>query len=179
MAHPAVVIDTTVGGANANSYVTLAEVDDYLATHRLFVSGWSTGVDADRIAAIIWAMLLIEARIKWKGIKSTSIQSLSWPRYGAIDDDGYLIGYDYTSEVYIIPEYLKHAVSELAYLLKLSDRTAEVSSKGLNSLKLDVISLDFNEYNVSETIPDSVMGYLIDLGTIKGPSSGIASLVRT
>lgn len=179
MAHPAVTINVTVGGIAANSYVTLIEVDGYLDTHRGFVSGWSTGVDATRIAAIIWAMLLLETRIKWNGIKSDPKQALAWPRYGAVGREGHLIGYNYTTNVYEIPDNLKHAVSELAYLLKLTDRTAEVSSTGLNGLTLDVIKLDFNTKDKSETIPDSVMGHLLDIGVLVGPGSGTATLVRT
>lgn len=178
MAHSALVIDNTVGGANANSYVTLVEVEDYLITHRNFVSSNWTGTDAEKTASIIWAMGLIETRIKWSGLKKTTTQALDWPRYHVFDENGHIIGYDYSTLVYIIPDHLKHAVCELTYLMHISDRTAEPSSKGLNKLKVDVIELDFDSLDVTETIPESVMGYLTDLGFLKGPGSSMVSLVR-
>lgn len=179
MAHLPIDMDNTVGGSQATTYITLAEANDYHADHRNFNTQWTTANDTDKTRAILWAMHLIETRIRWKGVKADAKQNLDWPRYYAYDENGYLYGYDYTDQEYIIPFMLKDAVSELSFLLLISDRTAEPDSKGLKSLTVDVIKLEFNTLDVTETIPESVMGLINGLGTYNGPGSGVVSLVRT
>ena len=179
MAHDPLHLNTVVGGPDSDCYLTLVEAEHYHDEHRNFNTAWTTANDTDKTRAMLWAMALIESRILWKGVKATSTQQLAWPRYYAYDNDGYLLGYDYTAGAYIIPEFVKFAVAELAYLLLISDRTADASSKGLKGLTVDVIKLEFDASNEVKTIPESVLGLLIGLGTYKGPGAGQVSLVRT
>jgi len=178
VAHEPIDMDDTVGGRYSTTYTSLIEVDHYHADHRNFNTAWTNANDTDKTRAILWAMALIETRIKWKGIKASSLQALEWPRYYAYDNNGYLYGYNYHTNEYIIPEILKFAVAELAYLLIVSDRTAEPSSKGLKGLTVDVIKLEFDASDVTETIPESVMGLINGLGTYNGPGASTVSLVR-
>jgi hypothetical protein len=72
----AVTVIETVGGASANSFVSVAEADAYLEA-RLNSSAW-TGTEPKKIA-------LIEAtrefnRLDWRGDRVTTTQALVWPR---------------------------------------------------------------------------------------------------
>lgn len=179
MADASTTLDTTVGGTDSSSYITLDEADHYHANHRNSNTEWDAATDLEKSRAILWAMGLIETRFRWNGVKASAANSLEWPRYYAFDSNGYLYGYDYTAQEYIIPQKLKDAVAELAYVLIVKDTTAELSSKGLKGLTVDVIKLEFDSSDEPKTIPQNVLGLLTGLGAYKGPGAGQVSLVRT
>lgn len=65
----ALVIDTTLEGANANSYAEVAEVDAYHEA-RLHNSLWKSITDVEvKKAAIIWATRVLDSYMNWKGVK--------------------------------------------------------------------------------------------------------------
>lgn len=156
----ALVFDTTVGGLNANSYVTVQEATDYNDA-RLF-STWDSNSQEDQEAALAWATSILDYSFEWSGAKYTIEQALRWPRYGALDRDGQLFDSDE------IPAELKDAVSELARLLISGDRTAEGGTEGLKRLKVDVIELEFDKLDRAPTVPDEVYQMISHLGRLKG-----------
>ena len=78
MADPTPVLDATIGGANSNSYVTLAEADAYFAgtAHN---SEWGTHHDGYKEAALIQATQWLDL-LGWAGKCCASTQRLQWPR---------------------------------------------------------------------------------------------------
>lgn len=104
-------IDATVGGADANAFVTVAECDTYF-DERLNVSAWSDASADDKIRAVIMATRDV-SRLEFVGVRVTTTQALSWPREYATNPD--TSGYeDYWYEADVIPDRVKYATMELA-----------------------------------------------------------------
>lgn len=79
----ALIIENGTIVANANSYVSIAVLNDYL----LSIGVTTTASDAVKESYLILAMQYLEAlRNKFKGSKVSSLQTLQWPRqYVQID----------------------------------------------------------------------------------------------
>lgn len=145
MAIPA--LDSTIGGASANSYIaTIEEADNFLDA-RLNSDAW-TGANADDKNR---ALLMAAARMQsenWLGNRATATQRLAWPRVGAQKVDpvgsvswghmGYWGGYAEQYSSTEIPQPVKDAQCELAlaYLEGFSDGEGEAmesfSTDGVN-----------------------------------------------
>lgn len=99
------VLDATLGGASADSYVTEVEYLDYALKR-----GWTvtTGAEADLRAA----RLYLDNAYNWKGYKATDAQALRWPRVVG----GYVDSYAVPSDA--IPQPIKDAQCEMAYLIQ-------------------------------------------------------------
>lgn len=99
---------TTIGGASADSYGTLAEYQAYGAS-----MGWTMGADdaADEVNLRRGALAL-DRGYSFKGYPAASTQALEWPRL----DVGYVNGYDVASTV--IPQDIKNAQFEVAFLIQ-------------------------------------------------------------
>lgn len=116
----------TPGGASDNSYATLVEAEAYFANRlNSAVNGdWTNdpaGVARSndvKSAALITATLRIDEE-QFLGIKVLTTQALKWPRYGVIDEDGYM----FLST--IIPERVKQATYICALELLKADFISE------------------------------------------------------
>lgn len=105
----AATIDETVGGENANSYVTLAEADAFFEEQALSTA-WDAAADDDKNRALISATRRLDQE-DFRGVPVNSLtgkassdtQALQWPRSGA----GFLKT--------VIPEPIKRATMKLAY----------------------------------------------------------------
>ncbi len=173
----ALVLDATVAGENANSYITAADADTYYEG-RLFASDWTGASDSTKEAALVWATRMLDYSFDWTGSKYTLEQALRWPRFGALDRDGQLFD---SNE---IPTELQYAVSELARLLITEDRAAEPGTMGLEKLKVDVIELTFDKLDRAATVPDEIYQMISHLGKLNISASGggqvhAATLIRT
>lgn len=107
-------IDATVGGAAANSYVTLTVAQSYFDA-RLETEAWDDATEEQQEAALVMAALRLEQE-PWVGCEVTSTQALRWPRYGATKRNGWA----YLSTE--VPVDVQNAQCELA-LGFLSDST--------------------------------------------------------
>lgn len=117
-------IVATAGASNANSYVTLAEAEEYFCAKP--DSAWSSETKEDlKIAALIQATRTFEA-LPWMGKKyqewpegHTLYQALAWPRIGRNSweswdaNDGLPYCFDSSSNL-IIPRDIKWALMEQA-----------------------------------------------------------------
>jgi len=105
-------VDATVGGANANSYVEVAEADTYF-DERMGTADWD-GVSADdRARALIMATRRIDQE-PFEGVKADfdpEDQALAWPREAADGPDGHVFDHDE------LPERIKQATYELALVI--------------------------------------------------------------
>lgn len=98
-------IDSTPGGAAADSYVSVAEADAYWAKRSS--SAWAAADTEFKEAALVRATSFVDAEYTWKGVRRTAEQALAWPRYD-VCLDGYPLSPDE------IPLKVKDAVCELA-----------------------------------------------------------------
>ena len=123
----AITIDATVGGASANSYITLSDangiVEGLIADDD--VTAWDSATDDNKNRALYTAAVRVD-RERFLGARVTNTQALQWPRQGVRKPDTYIntysIGFpfristDYFSETEI-PEQVKKAQVILAVYL--------------------------------------------------------------
>lgn len=130
-------VDSTVGGANSNSYLTVEEADAYWEAH-LYADAWN---DTDKEAAVIWATRVMDASFVWTGQAATATQALGWPREGMYTRNGFPIAND------VIPVDLKNATAELAGQLAASNltETNEAARAGLTKLKVGPVELGWTD----------------------------------
>lgn len=172
----AIVIDASVGGASSNSYCTLAEAETYHDS-RLHNEDWTTGTDANKNIALVWATRLLDEWVDWNGSKVEFMdeQVLRWPRYNVQDRDGE----DFDSD--IIPQFLKDATAELGKDLLAEDVTADADTKGYSQMKIDVLSftIDKTDRDATTVLSDTVQSMVEPYGVIRSRgSSGSVELLR-
>lgn len=101
-------LDTTISGATADSYATLAEYQAYGAA-----LGWTlSGVDATDEQHLRRAAQVLDRQFSWPGYPTVDGQALQHPRFTTIIVDGRELRSD---EVH---QRLKDAQCELAYLIQ-------------------------------------------------------------
>lgn len=120
----AAVIDATLSGASANSYVTLAAANTYFETVP-DSSTWTNKTDDQKNRALISATRWIDA-LSFYGDRCTTTQALKWPRNNYTVD-----GIDLACS--LIPEGIKTATYELARALA-NDTDAIIGSTGTTGL---------------------------------------------
>lgn len=137
----AVTIDATVGGASANSHVTLAEADAYMEA-RLNSTTWDDATADTKNRALVEATRELTV-LPWAGLRVTDTQALSWPRDWVTNPDD--PNYDYYANN-VIPRRISDATCELAFQFVKAgttdvasrDTTAEVVRK-----KVDVLETEY------------------------------------
>ncbi len=168
-------LDATAKGANANSYATEAEADDYNdgipAAH---TADWDAATTTSEVKedALMTATRLLDEQVEWEGTISDQDQRLRWPRTDVFDADNR----EYDGDT--IPQWLKDATSEYARLL-IGKYLPKEPTRGIDMLKTGEVTIDFNEYQVPRMLPRSVRSLIPKAaGTIKGASMSRAA-VRT
>lgn len=167
-------LDATVGGANANSYLTVVEADAYFST-RYKVTAWGQVASSVKEALLIEATRLLDSLVDWKGELYNSSQALRWPRHWALDQDGRVIDSN------VIPVGVKNLVCEVALYI-LTNSGYDASDNPLTSLRLSTITLKFNEKVISGGFPKNVVDLISPWGWYKVSQPGgigMATLVRT
>lgn len=119
MAIPA--LNTTIGDAAANSYISVADAEAYMDS-LLNASSWTGATSDDKTRSLLTAARRLD-RENWLGTRATKTQRLAWPRVGAVKPDpvgaavgygGYWGGYGETYASTEIPQPVKDAQCELA-----------------------------------------------------------------
>jgi len=185
-------IDATIGGANANSYLTVAAADA-LTESMLGTLAWTTATSDSKIRALITATRGLDT-LGWIGSRATTTQALDWPRTDASCD-----GTDYASTA--IPTPILYATFDLANsllttpTLLLTPPTSSTSlipgipNRTLSKLKADVLELTFRS-DVSASAqaivnPLTALPHLattlgcLTTSTIPGGTSRIINRVRS
>ena len=160
----ALVLVTTPGADDANTYSTLAEAEAYHET-RLHNDDWNSAASADKNKALAWATRLLDDLIDWFGSKTDVYQPLRFPRYNLVDTDGQIF------DSSIIPQFLKNATAEYAMHLIIGDRIKETDLKGYQSIKVASIRITPDKYDNPAFIPPSVWEMIKDYGVRKQNSS--------
>lgn len=136
-------IDATVGGASANSYVTLNEaqaiIDGFVEDPD--IQHWNAGNTDSRNRALFTATQRLD-RERFLGARATDTQALQWPRTGVRKPDTYINTYavgfpfrittDYFTDTEI-PTQIKYAQVILAAYLH--NNTAGLALSGLEDYR--------------------------------------------
>ncbi len=175
----AAVIDATVGGANSNSYCTVAEADAFHES-RLYSDTWDNATPDQKVRALITATRLLDEHMEWAGSPATVEQNLCWPRVATFDTEGYL--YDHINRQIgsdEIPQKLKEATAEFARILLDGDRTGD-TTEGISQVQVGSIAVSFSENRPAprKVIPDAVMEMISLWGEQTTASSCTVALVR-
>lgn len=117
-------MSATVG---VNSYVTVEEATTYYAARYGF-DAWAASTFKD--AALVSAAQVLDNYATWFGDKTDYAQPLQFPRVGIDHAD--------------VPEEVKDAQCEIAYLIITNQSTSQVADDPLTSLKAGSLALSFN-----------------------------------
>lgn len=159
----ALVVEDGTGKANAESYVSVAEVTAYFAGRGSRADDWDAIEDQE--AAIRGAMsyLLQVYSGQWAGLRSTDAQALDWPRINVPWRDS-PAG---TRPDNVIPSELKAACAELALRTADGDLLADTERETLSE-RVDVISVTYAQGRSQQTQYPAVHGLLRSLLTAGG-----------
>jgi hypothetical protein len=180
----AISIDATVGGANANSYLTLnnaqAIIDGFVQDAD--VIAWASATTDQKNRALFTATQRLD-RERFLGARATDTQALQWPRTGVRKPDTYIntyaVGFPFriTTDYYTeteIPQQVQYAQVVLA--VYLHNNPDGIGLSGLEDYKnvkigsIDVTpNLGYGAVGVDK-IPPIVERYLTGL-RISGPGN--------
>lgn len=164
----ACTIDATVGGVDANSYITIADANTYFETVS-YSSTWDDAADDDKCRALQTATRQLDTSFDFVGFVSSSTQALLWPRDEVIGPNGYAEDSD------AIPVRIQQATAELAQQLLASNRQADsdTETEGIQRLRLGAgLEIYFKSSVVAKPIPDVVATLVGDYGRLRGKGGG-------
>lgn len=166
-------IVTTVGGASANSYASIAQATAYNAAH-IHGASWAAAVELDQCKALQTATRTLDAMMDWYGEVVSDTQALLWPRYHAYGGNGLTV----PSTIY--PPELVNATAELARLLLASDLSADLpaDAQGVSAMTVGPLSFTFREGAQAQQLPSIVYFMIQHLGSLRQRGAGSVSLER-
>lgn len=163
-----VVNNTPLDSAN-NSYASLAESDEYVATRivdEATRTAWEDLDEDQKATYLVNASRTIDNLCEWIGDKYSRDQGLDWPRVNAYVD-GYVV------DQITFPLPVVEATVEMALWSMVNSGAVTVSSNSqYDSIKVGPIAIDFNESaGIASTrhFPDIVAILLQDYGGIHAP----------
>lgn len=153
----ALVVETGDGLSTAESYISVADADIYIAAYKSDVTAWDAATTTAKEIAARQATMWLDGKSRWRGTKSTRTQALDWPRYGAYDDSGYLLDG--------VPVDLERATAEVMYLIINGDTITETVSRGTQVKKEKVgdIEVEYFPGAMQKPIYPEVMRLLSEL----------------
>jgi hypothetical protein len=170
-------LDSTVGGSAANSYADVAAADAYFV-NSYGKTLWAAVSAPNKEILLIEATRLLDTLVKWKGYRSTSIQSLAWPRAWVKDPDGYYgqseftdgnLGGPYLPNDEIGPQ-IKNIQFELAYSI-LAGGGFQNDENPLSRVKVGPILVDYVATVKSQGFPAIVRDMISKWGQYQVTSS--------
>ena len=167
-------IEATVGGENSNSYITLAEAEDYFA-ERLHADAWAGASEADKEKALLTACRHLEQLRYWDGNRPAFTdprQRLRFPR--VIDTDA--------AGAFVIPHPVKEAQCEEALALLARgtehERRRSLQAAGVKSFAVDGLSESYDsgadrQVLLSAEARSLLVGYISRGGVIATSDSAV------
>lgn len=174
--------DSTVGGASANSYLSVADADTLAAYHRKKAT-WDAMTTAEKEIYLVSSTARID-REKYAAYPTASDQRLKWPRK-YVKKSTYEFSSDVQTEDYWdwvqlidsnfwwasdeIPEPLRLAVFELAIWFRRIDlgemSIDEEDQELFSDISTGAVQVKMRDNNLGmERLPQHIQGYLKDLG---------------
>jgi hypothetical protein len=159
----AAVIDATLGGASANSYVTLADADAYFDTTP-DSTNWDNKTTDQKNRALISATRWIDA-LSFYGDRCSETQALKWPR-----EDYKVDGIELACT--LIPVGIEVATYELARALA-NDTDAITGNTGTTGIydevELGELKVKYNKTSQTSGVINNVFDVYPWLQTYLGP----------
>lgn len=146
-----------------NSYVTVAEADDYFAD-RLDVAAWTSADSTQKAQALVSATAMLD-QMNWTGVAISESQKLAFPRSGSYFDPKYGAVITLTDAT---PDRVLSATNELAYHLLNNDGLMD-DTGGAKSISVGQIRLDFVEK--PNKVPSSIRTLIKPLLLNQGSNS--------
>ena len=185
----AISIDATVGGASANSYITLSDANSIVEGLIVDddVSAWDGSNTDNKNRALYTAAQRID-RFRFLGARVSDTQALEWPRSGVRKPDTYtnLYGLSFPNRIVAdyytdteIPDRVKNAQVVLAvYLNNNRDGLGLSGLEDFNNLSIGGLNVTPNFYVAvgADRIPPMVERYLTG---IKIGGAGNLSIKRS
>jgi len=165
-----VIVETGQIIENANSYVTIAEITEWVLSNP-HDSTWAALADAAMNGYAVMACRVMEEQMDWDGWQTDDEQARDLPRSGMVDKNGNYIDSDE------IPTSVKNAQSELARLLALIDRTADPDTAGFKEIGVGSIKLVIDKFDRSPVMADAVWNMIHFLGS-KISLKGVSEVIR-
>lgn len=169
--------DATIGGASANSYITVAKADELapLLVSSVRSAAWlAISPDTSKEVFLMRAAKLLETYMDFDGTKVSSSQALAWPRDWVYGLDGSTA---YASDV--IPLPVAEAQTLLAINLSEDFDQAAASGSPIESFKLSSLAIKFDTDRAargSMLLPAEVVEKLRGFGDYAG-TSGLARAI--
>lgn len=179
-----IAIDATAGGANANSYLTLADAQAIVdgLVEDADVTAWASATTDQKNRALYTATQRLD-RERYLGARSTDTQALQWPRTGVRRPDTYIntyaVGFPFriTTDYFDdneIPTQIKQAQVVLAvYLNNNKDGLGLNGLEDYSSVSIGPISVTMNPSNPQagvDNVPPLMERHLTGL-RISGPGN--------
>ena len=149
-----VTVEDGTGVADANSYASVAQADNYFAS-RPRSSSWTPLTDDQKGQYLIHATRLLDASVIWSGEKVDDDQALQWPRH---------LDASLESE---FPPNIPVALLELAYALIGKDLTKEPAIAGYERVKVGPIEVEADPGSRPASIPRFVRDLIAPYGTAR------------
>ena len=168
-----IVVVTTAGAKDANSFASLDEGNTYHEGHSQGAV-WTAASEDARNRALVTATRQLDAWFDWDGDVAFAEQVLLWPRKGVVGRTGYLL------DSKTIPPVIRDATAELARS-RLTDAGPTDSADDIQRLKAGPVDITFREGKETFVIPEEVLILVKHIGTSRLGRSRFttARLVRT
>lgn len=176
-------VEDGTGLAAANSYVSVAEANDYF-TGRLYASAWTAAATTDKEKALVLASLVIDAQVRFNGGRLNQSQGLQWPRVNCPDPDwkentnssSDENGFMPSNEV---PKLIRQATCEMGKELLTADRTL-TENEGINQISLPgAFHVQFQAKDRRPLLSRLVISMVSRYGQVISASTSVAKLIRT
>jgi len=151
--------DSTIGGAESNSYATIAELDAIFEL-RINSGAWTALAESEKQAYAATATMMIEAFVQWNFYKQSEDQALWWPVSIYPDE---------------IPSAIVRAVAEqILYMLTNGDSSINPKAlmKGISEVKVEGIGITFDKRFIANKLCDLIGGLINGLGVVSGSAVG-------
>lgn len=128
----ALIVETGSGSTTAESYLSVADADTYLAAYGQ--TSWAATATGSKEIALRKATRYIDTKFsaRWKGKRSNETQALDFPRQNITDYDGWTISST------IVPQKLKDATAELAFRALTEDIFIDLTASTQNVVRTKV-----------------------------------------
>lgn len=182
----AIEVEDGTGLDNAQSYVTVEELDGYYELHLYPPSGWATTTEAQKEAALVMATRLLDSAVEWKGAPVNEQQALGWPRYGVTliydagaqatgviitGNENITVTGEHLVASNIVPKAVKDATMELSRYLLAADRAVAQDTPAIKRQKVDVLEREYFEGARPDLLPDEVLR-LVRRYCLSAPAGG-------
>lgn len=141
----ALVVEDGTGKADAESFASVANFDDYCTKRGLSTSAFAT--EAAKEQALRKATDFMEAsyRLSWKGTRVTTTQAISWPRYDVVVNDapGGYGEYPHVISQSVVPAQVIQACVMLALKTPDGELAPDLDQKVVRE-KVDVIEVEYD-----------------------------------